>query len=157
MSLSTMPIVPKVWEDGFYCVSSFLIGVLLAYGTRKYKITRIPCPIRIAIIILSIAANILYYHHFRSHIIIDNVASNLLAIAYISIIEFWDCSKNKILLFLGEISFAIYLLQGKIIFGFFEYDDYDPNVRLGCFIILLGINIICASMLNRLITKQHHK
>ena len=50
---------------------------------------------------------------------------------------------------LGEYSFPMYLLQGKVIFGIFPYQNYSESLRLLVFVALFIVNLICSIVFSR--------
>ncbi len=89
-----------------------------------------------------------YFYNFRNNWLLDNIASNVLAMGFILIFSMVDCNKFKILRFVGTHSFILYLLQGKIIYRF-PYALLDAGLkRVISFIIVLGMSIFLSAMIN---------
>jgi len=142
--IPSMMIIPHIWVNSFYCMSSFTLGVLFGHLSQKHALKVIDPYIRVSIIVLAMICTIYYYYHFRQNIIADNILSNLLAISFIAFFSFFNCKNLKVLNFLGRNSYVLYLLQGKIIFGFFPYNNYDSYIRLLVTILLFAITVAVA-------------
>lgn len=138
-----MPILIIVWMYGFYCVSAFAVGVWMAFFSNK-KSFNVNIYVRIIASILFIAIGVGYYFVFRQSRIVDNIASDIIALAYIALIGFVNIEKSKVLNFIGKHSFSIYIFQGKIMFGWFPYENYSDSIKLLAYIVLFIVNILVA-------------
>lgn len=99
---------------------------------------------------IAVIVAIIYFFEFRRNWIIDNVASNIVAIGYILFFSFFDCKKMRILYFIGVNSFILYLLQGKTI-SRFPYDNYPIGFRVFIYLVLLIAMILLAWAINYVI------
>lgn len=142
----------QLWPNSFYCVSSFGIGVIYSYITNvlRYQFSN---KIKIIIVVVSILAGTGYYFYFRQNTILDNIASNLIAFMIIILSTITDCKKLKVLYFIGVHSFYLYLLQGKIIFGIFSYDNHSEYINLIAFVVLFLLAILVATIYDMLLKK----
>lgn len=149
------------WEYNFYCVSSFLVGVWLSYIMNNLNfmdrinmlMIKISKCIYIIMSIIIVRGYYLHYFNFRENMFWDNVISNMLAVMFIVVCSMLPCKKIKILRFIGEYSFLIYLFQGKIIWGWFPYLNYSDNMRLFIFLVLFVVNIMTAVFVDKLLKK----
>ena len=151
-----MPLMPMIWSHGFYCISSFAVGVIISYLMVTYPI-HIPKIIKTTLVIGGFGGGLMYWHFFfRKNSIIDNVASNLIAVAFIIMAGFMLSKfKLRVLHFVGKHSFAIYLFQGKIMFGRFPYTNYSNNIRFIMFIALFMINLLVAVAFDTILEKLY--
>lgn len=142
-----------LWMHGFYLVFSFALGVIWGHISEKKELI-IKKNAKCVIVILGIIVAIVYYQFYMRNTIIDNVATNIIAIALIFGVQLFHLEKSKALAFIGENSFYIYLLQGKIIFGSINYESYGRNTRLVSFLGLLILSIGTAFILKSLHKKM---
>lgn len=143
-----MPIMSKVWIFGFYCVSAFAVGVWVAFLFTQ-KSFNANTWVRIIMSILFVAVGVGYYFVFRQNRIVDNIASDIIAFALISLIGLVNVEKCRVLKFIGEHSFSMYIFQGKIMFGWFPYQNYSATIRLVAFIVLFFVNILIAVLFDK--------
>lgn len=99
------------------------------------------------LIILTIAAGIeiLFFHSMGKFV--------FASIAYISILYFMEF-KNKILSFLGNISYSIYLfhsLIGMVLLNYLSHTIINPVYRLLLILLALGVSIIAAYLVYRFV------
>lgn len=99
----------------------------------------------------------MYWHFlFRKNPILDNIVSNLIAVAFIIAVGFLLSKfRLRVLHFVGKHSFSMYLLEGKIIFRWFPYTNYSNNIRFIIFIVLFMINLLVAVVFDTILEKLY--
>lgn len=146
-----VPVSATVWGNNFYCVSSFGLGVIWGIlATQRKSIISSNKILKVLGVGIAVIVAIIYFFEFRRNWIIDNVASNIVAIGYILFFSFFDCKKMRILYFIGVNSFILYLLQGKTI-SRFPYDNYPIGFRVFIYLVLLIAMILLAWAINYVI------
>ena len=147
------PIAKSAYMNNWYCISSFMIGVILGKITSTCEI-QINVLMKVAGIILSIIVGVCYFLYPIIHWLIDTITSLSISMGFILFVSLLDCTKFKILKFIGTNSFILYLLQGKTIYRF-SYDVFKPGIsRVSAFIVLLVISILLSDIINKKINKQ---
>ncbi len=142
------PIAKSAYMNNWYCISAFMIGVILGKITSTYEIY-ITVLTKVISIILAIIVGVCYYLYPGENWVVDNVTSLSLSMGFILIVSLFDCSKLKVLQFIGKNSFILCLLQGKTIYKF-PYDIFKPGIsREIAFIVLLVISILLADFDNQ--------
>lgn len=138
-----LPIMLKIWLYNYYCITAFAVGVWMAAFSNRKSITENTC-VRVIAAILCVAIGVGYYFVFRQNIFVDNIASVITAFAFILLIGFVNVEKCRALNFIGRHSFAMYIFQGKIMFGWFPYENYSASIKLIVYIILFFVNMLVA-------------
>ena len=147
----TMPVVAMLWGNSKSYVSCFAVGILLAFLERRFSIY-FSLSNRVIVLLILLSILIVYVRFmFRKFIFCDNVASILLAFSLILAVKITNCRRQ---FFVGKHSFALYLLEGKIIFGWFNYDTYSVLPRFVVFIMLLVVTLIVSVFVDKVIEER---
>ncbi|WP_051194979.1 acyltransferase family protein [Pseudobutyrivibrio ruminis] len=141
-----------IWPTEIY---GFIWGIILANIKEKFRIKSLSGWLRKTIImcILSGVCGILYLKfkpiYFGGNYILKIILGILILLFILQIITRVKIG-NKISLFIGSISYEVFLLHG-VVFQFYEY--YFAKLDSGVFIILSIITTIVIAWLVRLISK----
>jgi len=150
----SMPYVYIRWQFASYCTFSFLLGVIVSCFAIKHRII-LSIYHEALFIALTFASSLFYCYYFVHHksnfILIDNICSNILGLSFYLLIKCFKLYRFKIIVFIGHVSFFIYLLEWKILYSFFDYKLYPSPVRLIVFFLLFIMTLLLAYAMEKVI------
>ena len=144
ISIVAIFVFPAIWGGSFYCIIQFSVGIF--YGMFSDKIERISRLWCIFIGLISIIAFLCFNIVFRPQIVSDvtkNIGSLGFTFFAIILFKYLKLDRLKWIVWIGEISFYIYLLEWVVIV------NNSKNVWM--LLIFMGIGIILAAVYDKII------
>lgn len=138
------PFIINIWKSVQYFIPAFAIGVMVSFAHTfmNYKFSK--KIVIFGIIKLSMLNAIFIVFLFKKSVVIDIIADFLLALLFLLLIRIVGEKRLRILKWIGDLSFYIYLLEYKIIFSWFDYNMFSVGIRIVAFALLFVITVIAS-------------
>lgn len=144
-----VPLCFVLWPDCRRYIMAFSLGVVYSYLIKDADKELSRLHFGMAACIGIILSPFYFALFLEKSYFIDNVAGTVLAASMIMLVKLIGAEHLSVLKWIGNISFYIYLIEGKIMFGWFNYDSHSEIVRLGVLIVLMAITVFVSDISNR--------
>ncbi|MBE5823708.1 MAG: acyltransferase [Butyrivibrio sp.] len=148
------PIMPRIWVDVQYYIPAFVMGIIVAFVSKIRIFHLRKRSLFYIILLLAVVISLYLVFLFRKNYVVDVVGGLCSAFLFILLVKLIGTGYLRHIGYFGGISFYIYLLEYKVMFGAVDYTRYSDAGRLLLFTVLFAITIILSFVVDAIMRRN---